>query len=44
MTYEDLCTAFEQLYPVEFRHVMAAVRVGELEREIENHECVTPES
>lgn len=35
MTYEQLCDAFAQLYPTEFAHVQAVVRIHELEQELE---------
>jgi len=33
MTHEQLVVAFQQLYPTEFKHVVAEVRVTELEAE-----------
>jgi hypothetical protein len=35
MTFEDICEAFAQLYPTEFKHVLAEVRVKELEAQLE---------
>jgi len=34
MTHEQLAEAFSQLYPAEFKHVVAELRVKELEAEL----------
>ena len=34
MTYEEIVQAFSQLYPTEFKHVIAEVRVKELEAQL----------